>query len=108
MLLRSNSGHDKQLQDKQARVVAKFCRSRNAGVMHACGHDAHMAMLLGGARLLKDREAELRGVGTVKIVFQPAEEGGAGAAKMLSEGAHSVASLLWRCWKSCTMPRYTE
>ena len=45
-----------------------------------------MAMLLGGARLLKEREQELRGAGTVKLVFQPAEEGGAGAARMLSEG----------------------
>ena len=62
-------------------------RSHNDGVMHACGHDGHMAMLLGGARLLKEREPELQGFGTVKIVFQPAEEGGAGAAKMLSEGA---------------------
>lgn len=53
-----------------------------------------MAMLLGGARLLKERERELRGAGTVKIVFQPAEEGGAGAAKMLSEGTLSVAGLL--------------
>jgi hypothetical protein len=48
-----------------------------------------MAMLLGGARLLKERENDLRVAGTVKIVFQPAEEGGAGAAKMLSEGART-------------------
>ena len=36
------------------------CRSRKQGTMHACGHDGHMAMLLGGARLLKEREADLQ------------------------------------------------
>ena len=58
--------------------------SRNQGVMHACGHDTHMAMLLGAARILKEDEASLSG--QVKLVFQPAEEGGAGAKKMCDEG----------------------
>jgi IAA-amino acid hydrolase len=60
-------------------------RSRNEGRMHACGHDCHTAMLLGAARLLKQREAELRG--TVRLLFQPAEEGGAGGLRMCEEGA---------------------
>ena len=56
-------------------------RSEIDGKMHACGHDCHTAMLLGAAKVLKQNEQAIEG--TVKLIFQPAEEGGAGG-KMMS------------------------
>lgn len=59
-----------------------YC-SKNSGVMHACGHDAHTAILLGTARILNEIKDDLEG--SIKLIFQPSEESFPGGAKVMIE-----------------------
>jgi hippurate hydrolase len=59
-------------------------RSRRKGYMHACGHDGHVAIMLGAAGLISSKPPE---EGSVVIIFQPAEEGGGGAERLVKLGA---------------------
>lgn len=59
-------------------------KSVHAGIMHACGHDGHTAMLLAAARVLAERQEKIRG--RVRFLFQPAEEGEGGARYMIADG----------------------
>ncbi|GAC1521498.1 MAG: amidohydrolase [Vulcanimicrobiaceae bacterium] len=65
-------------------VEAEY-RSAKPGVMHACGHDGHVAILLAAAKTLAERRAEVPG--TLVFCFQPGEEGHAGNKKMIDDGA---------------------
>ena len=74
--------------------------SAHRGVMHACGHDAHMAMVLVCATILHEVKEELKG--SIKFLFQPAEEGPGGAMPMIGEGVmenpvvdYSIACHVW-------------
>jgi len=71
---------------EQPHTHNKNFASKHDGKMHACGHDGHATMLIGAALILKQMESQIKQHGTVRLMFQPAEEGGAGAKRMIEEG----------------------
>ncbi len=79
--------------------------SVNDGVMHACGHDCHIAILLTAARILQDLRQELSG--TVRIVFQPAEEIGRGAGMMIADGVLEGVDACYASHVWATLPAGT-
>lgn len=72
--------------------------SKNIGCMHACGHDGHAATLMATALWIKQNEEKLKG--PVSLIFQPAEEGGHGAKKMIEEGCLKGVDFIygWHNW----------
>ncbi|PWC10712.1 M20 peptidase aminoacylase family protein [Brenneria corticis] len=80
-------------------------RSQHAGVMHACGHDFHTAVMLGAACLLKKREQALPG--KVRILFQPAEEVSTGALQLIGAGALNDVSAIFGLHNAPELPAGT-
>lgn len=80
---------------------ARFA-SRTPGVMHACGHDVHMAAVLGAAKLLSAHVGEL--AGSVMFLFEPDEEGSGGAERMIEQGALEGVDAVFGCHVSPELP----
>ena len=90
------------IQETPFQDTASFV-SKNDGKMHACGHDGHMSMLLGAAKLLKAKEDTIKG--TVRLIFQPAEEGGAGippSSLLSARVSRNPCHCPFPCFSLCT------
>ena len=74
-----------EAQDEKHRPYSEEFASQNPGVMHACGHDGHAAMGLGVAEILAGMKDDLKG--TIRLIFEPGEEGSRGARAMVEAGA---------------------
>ena len=78
-------------------------KSRHEGAMHACGHDTHMAMLLGAAKVLNEHKDEL--CGNVKLFFQTNEEGSRGAERMVNDGCMDDVDAVFGTHIGCILSR---
>lgn len=77
-------------------------KSVNDGVMHACGHDTHTAMLLGAAMVLNEVRDRLNG--RVRLIFQPGEEIGAGARRVIEQGGLADVAMIFGIHIICPLP----
>uniref|UniRef100_A0A7S2KG16 Peptidase M20 dimerisation domain-containing protein n=1 Tax=Leptocylindrus danicus TaxID=163516 RepID=A0A7S2KG16_9STRA len=103
VLLRADMDALPILEETEFFLNGEDLKSQNDGKMHACGHDGHTTMLLGAAVVLKQLDEMKLINGTIRLMFQPAEEGGAGGKRMREEGVldlyppvqHAYGMHLW-------------